>query len=447
MSLTLSRGNNRLELEYKTDFVAWTKQAVEQVGLDAELVFVGYGTIAPEYEWNDFKNIDISDKVLLFLVNDPPGEDIFGGKAMTYYGRWTYKYEIAAELGAAGAFIVHETGPAGYPWEVVTGSWTGEQFDLVTPDKNMDRVAVEGWLSLDQTRALFDLAGLDFDEQKRAAGERSFQPVPMEVTAKIDINSTLRSLDSTNVAAKIVGGEAADEWIVYCAHWDHFGIDPSLSGDNIFNGALDNATGTAGLLEIAKGFMALDEPPRRSVLFLAVTAEEFGLLGSRYYAENPLYPPEKTVAAINMDALNIWGRTRDLPVIGMGQSSLDDLAREVAEEQNRVLLAEPEPEKGFYYRSDHFSFAKAGIPAFYPDSGVDFIGRPEGWGMEMREKYTAENYHKPSDEVGEEWNLEGAVEDLELLFEMGSRLANGSDWPEWSTTSEFRAKREEQMKK
>ncbi|MFQ5792335.1 MAG: M28 family peptidase, partial [Acidobacteriota bacterium] len=295
---------------------------------------------------------------------------------------WTYKYDIAAERGAAGAFIVHETGPAGYPWEVVQGSWTDEQFDLVTPDKNMSRVAVEGWFQIDAAKALFEMAGLDFEEQKKAAGERSFRPVPMGVRARTAIRNRFRTVDSANVAAKLEGGEARDELVVYVAHWDHLGTDPKLADDAIFNGAFDNASGTAGLLEIAGAFSRLEPPPRRSVLFLAVTAEEQGLLGSRHYAENPLYPPQKTVAAINMDGINVWGRTRDITVVGLGQSTLDELAAEVAGEQGRVLRPDPEPEKGFYYRSDHFEFAKAGIPAFYPDGGVDFIGKPEGWGIE-----------------------------------------------------------------
>ena len=441
MKLTFRRDGQERVLEPGKDYTASTKRVVDQVNLDAEVVFVGYGVVAPEYDWNDFKDVDVKDKVLVILVNDPPVEGLFGGKAMTYYGRWTYKFEKAAELGAAGALVIHETGPAGYPWEVVGSGWLREQFDLVTPNKNMDRVAVEGWITSDQAKALFEMAGLDFEAQKAAAAERSFRPVPLNVRAQTEIRNTFRTIDSQNLVAKVEGREAPDEVVIYSAHWDHLGKDPSLSGDQIFNGAKDNASGTAGLLEIAEAFSRLEQPPRRSVLFLAVTAEEQGLLGSRYYAENPLYPPEKTVAAINMDGLNVYGRTGDLTVIGMGQSSLDRIAADVAKEQGRVLRPDPEPEKGFYYRSDHFEFAKVGIPAFDPDAGVDFVGKPEGYGIEMRQKYTAEDYHKPSDEVKDYWDLSGAVEDLKLFYLMGYRLATGSEWPEWSDTSEFRAKR------
>lgn len=445
MTLTLRRDDRERILEPGQDFVAWTKRVVDEVTLDGDMVFVGYGVVAPEYDWNDFKDVDVEGKVLVVLVNDPPIEDAFGGEAMTYYGRWTYKYTVAAERGAAGVFVVHETGPAGYPWEVVEGSWTGEQFDLVSPDKNMDRAAVEGWLTFEQAQALFEMAGLDFEAQKQAAADRAFTPVPLNVRAQTHIENSLRTIESQNVLAKLEGGEAGDELVIYTAHWDHLGKDPERSGDQIFNGAKDNASGTAGLLEIAEAFTRLEEPPRRSVLFLSVTAEEQGLLGSRYYAENPLYPPEKTVAVINMDGLNVYGRTRDLTVIGMGQSELDQLAAEIAEAQGRALRPDPEPEKGFYYRSDHFEFAKIGIPAFDPDEGVEYVDKPEGYGMEIRQRYTTEDYHKPSDEVKEYWDLSGAVEDLELFYLMGHRLATSSLWPEWSPESEFRATRREMM--
>ncbi len=438
------RGQSKF-FEPGADYVASTRRVVERVDLDGELVFVGYGASAPEYDWDDYKDADVRGKVLLMLVNDPPHEEIFGGDAMTYYGRWTYKYEIASEMGAAGAFVIHETGPAGYPWEVIGGSPFGESFDLVSADRNTGRVSVEGWMQRATVEEIFAMAGLDFEEQKQAASERTFEPVSLGVSASTRINNTLRTIDSNNVVAKLEGTEAPDEVVMYMAHWDHLGIDSSIRGDQIFNGAADNATGTAGLLELANAFVRSGERPRRSILWLAATAEEQGLLGSRYYGENPLYPAAKTVAAINMDVLNTWGRTRDLTVVGLGQSELDQVAAEVARQQGRVLMPDPEPGKGFYYRSDHFSLAKVGIPAFYADGGVDFLGKPQGYGIEKREQYTAEDYHKVSDEVKDDWDLSGAVEDLSFFYRMGRRLATGTAWPAWSETSEFRAVREAQM--
>jgi Zn-dependent M28 family amino/carboxypeptidase len=439
--VVLRRGTEVRELEPIRDVAAKTRRVVDEVAIEADLVFVGYGVVAPEYDWDDYKGIDLSGKALLMLVNDPPVEGIFGDKAMTYYGRWTYKYEIAAELGAAAAFVIHETEPAGYPWGVISDAGA-EEFVLASSNQSTNLLAVQGWLHVDATRKIFEMAGKDFDELKEAASTRSFEPVALEVTASVVLKNSIRNLESANALAKLEGKDSPDELIIYTAHWDHLGIDPELSGDNIFNGAHDNASGTAGLLEIAEAFGRLDEPPARSVLFLAVTAEEKGLLGSKYYAENPLYAPEKTVAVINMDGLNLLGPTRDITVVGMGQSTLDDLATKIAGEQGRVLRPDPEPEKGFYYRSDHFEFAKVGIPAFYPDEGIEYINKPEGWGIEMRDKYTREDYHKPSDEVKDYWDLSGAVEDLELFYRMGYELATSSDWPVWSETSEFRAKRE-----
>ena len=443
-TLELHHDGEETSLEPGADYVAFTKHVVDEVEMEGELVFVGYGAVAPEYDWDDFKDVDVSGKVLLMLVNDPPGRDIFGGHAMTYYGRWTYKFEMAAKRRAAGVFVIHETEAAGYPWEVIGSSPYGEQFDLVTEDRNLGRAQVEGWMQRATVERIFEMAGLDFETHTQAAGERNFTPVPLGITARAEIANTLRTVDSTNVVARLEGAEAGDDVVIYVAHWDHLGRDESLEGDQIFNGALDNASGTAGLLEIAAAFSRASERPRRSVVFLAVTAEEQGLLGSRFYAEQPLYPPAQTVAAINMDGVNQFGPTRDVTVVGMGQSTLDDLARQVAREQGRTLRPDPEPEKGFYYRSDHFEFAKAGIPAFYPDTGVDFIGKPEGWGFEMRDQYTAEDYHKVSDEMKDFWDLSGAVQDLELLYLMGRRLATSDAWPEWSESSEFRAIREAQ---
>ncbi|MGQ0703611.1 MAG: M28 family metallopeptidase [Gemmatimonadales bacterium] len=444
------KGGQQRTLRWRDDFVAWTKHVVDQVQVNrSDLVFVGYGIEAPEFTWDDYKGLDAAGKTLVMLVNDPPLEDTiqFGGKAMTYYGRWTYKFEQGMKHKAAGVLMVHETGPAGYPFVVVQGN-AGEKFDLVTPDRNVGRSTIEGWLTLDQAKLLFAMAGQDFDSLKARAATREFQPVPLGVTASITIQNRLRTLDSRNLIAKLPGSDSLrrNEYVIYTAHWDHFGIGAPVNGDSIYNGALDNATGTAGLLAIAKGFAALPpaERPGRSILFLAVTAEEQGLLGSQYYATNPLYPLAQTVAVINMDGLNTGGETRDLVIVGYGASELDDYAQAVAAEQSRVLKPDPEPEKGFYYRSDHFNFAKLGVPSFYADEGIEFIGKPADFGMKKREAYTANDYHKPSDEIKPDWDLSGAVGDLRLFLTMGYRVAQADRFPEWRPGNEFRAIREAQ---
>jgi Zn-dependent M28 family amino/carboxypeptidase len=447
-----------MTLAWRDDVVAWTKRVTDEVKVDAsELVFVGYGVQAPEYTWDDYKGVDVAGKTLVMLVNDPPVPDpaapgaldakTFGGRAMTYYGRWTYKYEIGAKHKAAAVLIVHETGPAGYPFAVVQGK-TGEQFTFVTPGKNMDRAAIEGWITLDQAKALFARAGQDFDRLKAQAATRAFRPVPLGLTASMTIRNTLRRVDSQNVVARLEGSDPAarDEHVVFTAHWDHFGVGEPINGDRIYNGARDNATGTAALLEMARAFTRLPKPPRRSILFLSVTAEEQGLLGSEYYAAQPLYPLAKTLADINMDALNVTGRTKDLVVIGLGASQLDDYARAAAREQGRTLKPDAEPEKGFYYRSDHFNFAKVGVPALNTDEGVDFVGRPASFGIEVRERYTNERYHKPSDEVTPDWDLSGLAEDVQLLFAVGYRVAQADPYPAWSPGNEFKAIRDAQLK-
>lgn len=436
-------GDSR-EFEPGKDYVAWTKHVVDQVEINAEFVFVGYGAVAPEYEWDDFGDVDVEGKILLFLVNDPPLDDVFGGSAMTYYGRWTYKHEIAAERGAAGSFVIHEPGPAGYPWEVVGSSPFGESFDLVAGDNNLSRAPVEGWLQRSAAEQIVAMAGLDFDELKARAADRSFQPVPLKVNGHTQVRNSLRTIDSENFVAKLDGSSASDEIVMYVAHWDHLGRDEALEGDQVYNGAADNATGTAGLIELARAFTEAEVRPRRSIVFLAVTAEEQGLLGSKHYGENPLYPPGQTVAAFNMDVLNQWGRTRDLTIVGMGQSELDLYAEAVAERLGRTLSPDPEPEKGFYYRSDHFSFAKAGIPAFYADPGIEYLDKPDGYGIVKREEYTINDYHKVSDEIKADWDLSGAVEDLNFMYELGTTLADSDVWPQWSATSEFRALRDRQ---
>ena len=449
-TLTFAKGGRKKDLKWRDDYVAWTKHVAPSASLDkSELVFVGYGTEAPEFKWDDFKGLDVAGKTLVMLVNDPPLADTtqFGGKRMTYYGRWTYKYDQGMKHKAAGVLLVHETERAGYPFAVVQGK-TAEQFDLVTPDKNMSRSAVEGWITLDQAKALFAMSGQNFDSLKARAATSAFKPVPLGVTATVKLDNTLRTVDSRNVVAKVEGSDPAlkDEYVIYTAHWDHFGIGAKVNGDSIYNGAADNASGVAGLLAMAKAFVAMKTPPKRSILFLSVTAEEQGLLGSQYYAVTPIYPLAKTLAVINMDVLNQWGLTNDVTVIGLGSSELDDYASAAAAEQKRTLRPDAEPEKGFYYRSDHFNFAKVGVPAFDPEAGVDFIGKPAGYGMKMRDEYTANDYHKPSDEIKPGWDLSGAVQDLDLFLTMGYRIANAAQFPEWRVGNEFRAAREKQLK-
>jgi Zn-dependent M28 family amino/carboxypeptidase len=446
MTLTISGKGAPKRLRYRDDFVAWTRHVVPSVSVtNAPLVFVGYGVEAPEFTWDDYKGDDMAGKILVMLVNDPPLPDSsqFGGKAMTYYGRWTYKYEQGMKHKAAGVLLIHETGPAGYPWPVVQGMG-GEKFDLATPDSNRTRAPMEGWLHLDQAEALFTAAGQDFDSLKARAATREFRPVPMDLNGSVTIRNAIRSVASRNVLARLEGSDPAgrDEHVVYTAHWDHFGIGEPVNGDSIYNGALDNATGTAALLVLAKAFKAMPAPPKRSILFVAVTAEEQGLLGSQYYSVAPVYPLAKTLANINIDGINTDGPTRDLVIIGMGASELEDYARDAAGEQQRVLKPDPEPEKGFYYRSDHFNFAKQGVPAFYADAGTEVIGKPADFAMKQRERYTSEDYHKPSDEIRPDWNLEGAVQDVQLYLMMGYRVAQAEKYPEWRVGNEFRAIRE-----
>ena len=455
--LVFDKGGEKLELKYRDDYVAWTKRVTEHVSVDgSDVIFVGYGVQAPEFQWDDFKGTDVAGKTIVVLVNDPPvtgssgqlDPKVFGGKAMTYYGRWTYKFEKGAEKGAAGVLIVHETGPAGYGFNVVQGN-VGEKLDLVTPDRNMKRAAIEGWITFDKARELFKLAGQDLDALKRAAVSREFKPVPLGVKASVHLTNTLRTMDSRNVVAKLEGADSTlrDEYVIYTAHWDHFGIGAPKNGDAIYNGAEDNASGCATVLEIARAFTQASPPPKRSILFLMVTAEEQGLLGSQYYAVMPVYPLNKTLAVINIDGVNTWGRTRDLVLVGLGASDLDDYTIAAAKEQGRTVIPDAEPEKGFYYRSDHFNFAKQGVPALDPDSGTEYIGKPPDYGMKMRDRYTAEDYHQPSDEIKPDWDLSGAVEDAKLFYAVGYRVANAAKYPEWKPGNEFRAIREKSLKR
>jgi Zn-dependent M28 family amino/carboxypeptidase len=443
-------GGRAIPLRFPDDYVAVSRRfdLPEARVQNSEIVFVGYGAVAPEYDWDDFKDVDVRGKTVVMLINDPgfatQDESLFRGNAMTYYGRWTYKYEIASEKGAAAAIIVHETEPAGYPYDVVRGSWGQENFDIRTADGNAGRVPVEGWITHEKARELFAAGGQDFEALKRAALRRDFRPVPLRATANFQVRNTTREVQSRNVIGKLEGShpQRRNEYVVYTAHWDHLG----RAGDQIFNGAVDNATGTAGLIEVGKAFVALPRRQDRTVLFLAVTAEERGLLGAKHYASQPLYPLERTLANINMDMLNPWGRTRDVVVVGLGNTTLDETLAAAATAQGRVLRPDPEPEKGFFFRSDHFEFAKQGVPALFINAGVDFIGKPEGYGERMRAWYNAEAYHKPGDTVRTDWDLAGAVEDLRLLFQVGHRVAQADRWPEWKPGTEFRARRERMLR-
>ncbi|WP_237068300.1 M28 family metallopeptidase [Microbulbifer guangxiensis] len=436
------------ELQPLTDMVAFTQRQTEASAIDAsELVYVGYGIVAPENDWNDYAGLDMTGKTAVILVNDPgyatKDADFFNGNAMTYYGRWSYKFEEAARQGADGAIIIHETGAAGYPWEVVSGSWSGAQISLAAEDKNADRVAIESWITQDVARELFEAAGLDLDSEVAAAHQRGFKAKPLGLKASVALENSLRTSDSRNVVAKLPGKKYPDEAIIYTAHWDHLGVNDHAEGeDHIFNGAKDNATGTAGLIAMARQAAAMEERPDRSLLFVAVTAEESGLLGSKYYAANPVVPLEKTVAGINFDALGVLGPMRDVVVVGYGNSELEEMLETAAKGQERYLAPEEHPERGYFYRSDHFSLAKKGVPMLYFKSGTDSFEHGREWAQAQDQEYLSHAYHKPADEYDPNWNLEGTAMDLQLGLELGLKLANSRDWPNWYEGNEFRAARD-----
>ena len=435
---------------YADDFMASTKRVVDAVELkNSELVFVGYGIVAPEYQWNDYAGLDVKGKTVVVLVNDPgfatQDTTLFRGRTMTYYGRWTYKFEEAARQGAEGVLIVHETEPAAYPWDVVRNSWSGPQFSLASEDGNMSRCAIEGWVTLETARALFRMGGQEYDSLKPKAAARGFTGVPLGVSVSLTLKNEIVRSTSRNFVAKLPGGAHADEYVLYTGHWDHFGTDPNRQGDQIFNGAVDNATGVAGLLEIAKAFKALSSPPDRSVLFVALTGEEQGLLGSTYYATHPVVPLNKTAGVINMDAMNVLGKMKDITVVGLGYSELDDFVTAAAQRQGRVVRPDPEPEKGYYFRSDHFPFAKAGVPSLDPGSGVDNVEHGEQWTRDREAEYREQKYHQPSDEYDPNWDLSGMVEDLQLLFDVGYNLAMSRAFPNWRPGTEFKAARDAMM--
>lgn len=410
---------------------------------DAELVFVGYGIQAPEYDWDDFKDADLEGKVLVIMNNDPDWDpDLFAGETRLWYGRWDYKYLSAARQGAVGAIIIHTQPSAGYPFQVVQTSWTGEQFELPADDEPRNQMMA--WLTEDTARDLIAMAGFDLDELREAAHSREFEPVPLGITTSLSMDVAVRGVASANVLGLIPGSdpELSDEVVIYTAHHDHLGIGtPNDDGDAIYNGAMDNASGVAQVLAIARAIQALPEAPRRSVLVALVGAEEQGLLGSKWYAANPTFPPGKIAANINYDGGNIWGHTRDVTFIGLGKSSIDPIVLTFADEQGRVVKPDQFPDRGYFYRSDQFSFAGIGVPAVYLDNGTDFVGRPPEWGREQIDHYTDVNYHQPTDEYDDSWNFDGMVEDATLGYWTGLTIANADEMPSWVPGDEFEAAR------
>ncbi len=443
-TLSITGRDGAKRYSYRDQVVMFTKRPSPVIDIaNAPLVFVGYGVNAPELGWNDYAGVDMKGKIAVILINDPdfetpaahPTTGKFGGKAMTYYGRWTYKYEEAGRQGAAGALIIHETAPASYPWAVVESSWTGPQFDLKR-GTGADRVQVEGWLSTSTATDMFQRAGLNFAELKAAAQRQGFRPRAMGLTGGVHLETDVKDSTSHNVVGILRGTGAPDEAVLYGAHWDHLGRCTPVDGDDICNGALDNATGTSGLIELAREYAAKGAP-RRSVVFVAFTAEEQGLLGSEFYARNPAIPANKTVAAVNMDGALIYGPTRDVIVVGYGKSDLEDLLATAARGQNRTVRGEAFPERGSFYRSDHFNLAKVGIPVLYAQGGQDLVNGGVERGKALGEAFIANRYHKPDDEFDPSWDLSGQTQDLQLFYEVGRTVADGATWPNWKPTAEF----------
>ena len=456
--------------EYKAQFLNDDERWVMKVGIDivgnsyqtkefvnikkTELVYCGYGVNAPEYGWNDFEGIDVKGKVIVVLVSDPPimkngemDDSMFGGKAMTYYGRWSYKFEEGLRQGAAGVLVVHETQPAGYPFAVLQGGYDGEQLMIENP--NVTPLAFQGWIPLSSVEKLFQMSGMNYQELKAAAVRPDFKAVALKATFTSKMTNSVRRFDSNNIVAKYEGTdpELKDEYIIYTSHWDHLGKNTKLEGDQIYNGANDNASGTGTIMAVAEAFSNLSEGSKRSVLFLAVTAEEQGLLGATYYSINPLIPLEKTVAVMNIDAMgNNYGKTKDLIVVGKGNSELDLVLEYAAAQDGKYLIPDAEPEKGFYYRSDHFAFAKQGVPALYVDGGLDVVGKGKDYGHKKKDEYTNIDYHAVSDEIKEDWDFSGMVEDARILFRVGYAIGQHNEWPQWSEGTEFKAKREAMLK-
>lgn len=438
-------------LKFGSDMVVGTRTGQPEVKVEAsDMVFVGYGVDAPEQKWNDYAGLDVKGKTVVMFVNDPgfhaKDESLFEGKRMTYYGRWTYKFEEAARKGAAAAIIIHDTEGASYGWDVVKNSWSGTQYDLRAADDPAPRVPLQGWITGDQAKALFADAGLDLDKLRADANKRGFKAVPLPAKMSVDLKSTSTEKQSRNVVGILPGSEKPDEAVVYMAHWDHLGKHPDEPGDNIYNGAVDNATGVAGILEIADQFAKLGKP-KRSVVFLAVTLEESGLLGSKYYVAHPVVPLDKTVAVINLDAMGVAGKTRDMTVVGMGSSELEDILKPIAEKQGRTLHSESRPEAGSYFRSDHFNFAKAGVPALYVDAGDDLVDGGKTAGDAAAKDYNENRYHKPGDQFdAATWKLDGTMDELSAVYGVGLEIADGDRWPNWYAGNPFKSARDAMLK-
>ncbi|MBO9683791.1 MAG: M28 family peptidase [Flavisolibacter sp.] len=445
MQVQSPKGN--FQLKGFDDYVIWTEKTNPVINLkNDELVFAGYGVNAPERGWNDYEGLDVKGKVVMVLVNDPGygiDSSLFKGDTMTYYGRWTYKFEEAARQGAKGCLVIHNTKAASYPFSVVQNNWNGSRLHLDDRGKNTKYCDVVGWVSEPAAIQLLNAAGYDSTLFKKAA-QKGFKPIALNEKLTTGIKVTATYNKSHNVIGKITGAKHPDEYIIYTAHWDHLGIGkPDETGDSIYNGAYDNASATAGLLQLAKAFKSLRTPPDRTIIFLSVTAEEQGLWGSAYYAENPVYPVAKTLANINMDGLNNIGKTKDIIIVGQGQSELEDYLKEAAKKMDRYTAFEFHPEAGSYYRSDHFNFARVGIPSLYTSKGIDVIGKGKDYGKQKSDEYRDKHYHRPSDEITNDWNLDGAIEDLKLLFMVGKQVASNEKWPQWKEGSEFKKLREQ----
>ncbi len=446
--LTIMADGPGLTFTHGEDFVINSYREVPKTQIaNSDVVFVGYGINAPEKGWNDYAGLDVKGKTVLILVNDPDfgSEGLdgpFGGKAMTYYGRWTYKYEEAARQGAAAALIIHDEAPAAYGWDVVNSSWTGPQFQAQSKDGGADQTQGNGWVQKDVAKAMFAAAGQDLDKAMAAAKQKGFKAIDLGLKASVSFDTAISKKNSKNVIGILKGAKRPDEVVLYTAHWDHLGrCTPAPDGDDICNGAVDNATGTAALVALAEGFNA-GGAPDRSVVFLAVTAEESGLLGSKYYAENPIYPLAKTVGGVNMDAFSMAGPAKNLTVVGMGKSELDLYLNAAAKAEGRTPEREPTPEKGFYYRSDHFSFAKLGVPMVYFEGGEDLVNGGREAGAKAADDYTKNRYHSPADEYDEAWDWSGVMADLKLYYRVGRMLAMSNGWPNWVEGDEFRAIRD-----
>jgi len=455
-SFSYTIGGKQVALSFPNDYVAHSTSQPATVNVNnSEIVFVGYGVQAPEYGWDDYKGVDVRGKTLLMLINDPAIPDpnnpaeldpaMFKGKAMTYYGRWTYKYEIGAKLGAAAVMIIHETKPAAYPWEVVRSGGVAEHFDLLHAGDDPDAPAVPGWIQLDQAKAMMAAAGYDFDTLKKQALTKDFRPVSLKGTADFKVENVTRTVNSKNVVAKIEGSDPMlkNEYVIYSAHWDHLGVDPGSK--KIYYGALDNASGVAALMELAKAYKALPKTPKRSILFIATTAEEKGLLGAKYYAAHPLYPLKQTVANINIDGINAWGKTAQIENVTSGHSSIDNLLEKYAKAQGRLMEKDSRSELGSFYRADQLEFARAGVPVLYTKARSRYLDKPENYAREVVDNYFTHDYHQPTDSFHADWDFSGGVQDIQLLFQMGLDIAQGVT-PTWNAGSEFKAAGDRRLK-